>query len=148
MAIACLRLLCSPCLKWRISVATSSCALGPYLLRLDRPDDLLEEDPPAREDDRPEDFFAADFLADDFFAAVRLPVGRVAEDLEDFFATVRPALDLLPERLDDDLLFDDFFAAARPLEPRLDDDLPDDLLDDFFALDFFVAIRNFSLEVT
>jgi hypothetical protein len=132
MAIACLRFLCSPRLRWRISVATSFRAFGPYLLRLDRPDDLLRpedlpDEPPLLEDDRLDDFLAEDFFAADLFA------GALRAD--DFFAAVRPA----PERL----LLEDFFAAVRPLEPRLDDDLPDD----FFALDFFVAILTFSIEV-
>src|SRR5690348_6682846 len=42
MAIACLRLLCSPCLKWRISVSTSFCVFGPYLRA--REDDLRDEE--------------------------------------------------------------------------------------------------------
>ncbi len=33
IAIACLAFLCSPRLRWRISVSTSFCALGPYLRR-------------------------------------------------------------------------------------------------------------------
>jgi hypothetical protein len=48
MAMACLRFLCSPFFRWRISVWTDFCALGPYL----RPELFLrdEEDLP-REDD-------------------------------------------------------------------------------------------------
>ncbi len=59
MAIACLRLLCSPFLKWRISVSTSFCDLGPYLRReldfdFDDADDLPRDDLRLLRDD---DFF-------------------------------------------------------------------------------------------
>jgi hypothetical protein len=45
MAIACLRFLCSPCFRWRISVSTIFEALGPYLRPelFFRDDDLLRD---------------------------------------------------------------------------------------------------------
>lgn len=80
MAMACFLSFtgCFPCFMWRISVATSSCALGPYL----RPVDFLE-----REDDdvlrrdllpvEPEDFRALDRVLPE----VRLPPERLDAEL-------------------------------------------------------------------
>lgn len=153
MAIACLRLLCSPCLKWRISVATSCCALGPYLRRpeLDPP----PLDPPDERDDREDfapdlpprddvlerareelDFFAADFLAEVFFAA-------------DFFAADFLAADFLAGAL-----FAAVFRDATPLAERPPADLREELevrlLDDFllavFRPELLLGIKQFSLD--
>jgi hypothetical protein len=114
--------------------------LGPYRLPLEWPEDLAEADRPPRDDapereDDLEDFLAEDFLADDFLVADFFAGAFFAA----FFAAVRPPRDVLPERVE--VLLEDFLAAVRPLELRLDDDLPDD----FFALDFVLAIRDFSL---
>lgn len=70
IAIACFGLLCSPLLKWRISVSTILCALGPYFRRellLDR--DLPEDDFPRDESDERlfNERLLDDFLLDDFF---------------------------------------------------------------------------------
>ena len=63
MAIACLRFLCSPFFKWRISVSTIFCALGPYLrpeLFLRGEEDLPREELPLRDED---DLFELDLGA-------------------------------------------------------------------------------------
>jgi hypothetical protein len=129
IAMACARFLCSPCFRWRISVATSCCAFGPYFLprelRLEaaprRDGEEVRDEPLARAEDRLElDFFfagALDFLADDFFA-------------EDFLAAVLRPAERLPE---------DFLAAVR----RLDDFL----LALFLELDFLIAIRTSPLKL-
>jgi hypothetical protein len=86
MAIACLRFLCSPFLRWCISVRTSCCALGPYLRRDD-------------------DFF---FAPDDEERLVRLELERRDED---FFAELRER----DEPRDDDFFFAlDFLELERP----------------------------------
>jgi hypothetical protein len=58
MAIACLRFLCSPFFRWRISVATAFEAFGPYL----RPELFLLEEP-LREDEDEDLLREVDFLA-------------------------------------------------------------------------------------
>jgi hypothetical protein len=57
IAMACLRFLCSPFFRWRISVSTIFCAFGPYLrpeLFLREEDDLPREELRVFEDDLPD----------------------------------------------------------------------------------------------
>jgi hypothetical protein len=147
IAIACLRFLCSPRFKCRISVATSSCALGPYRRRLELLDDARVDGLlPPEDADLPSDADVMDRVDDDLreeplFAAARLPdlpaPERADEDLPDDFIATAPRLDL---REDDDRLRPDLVA---------DDLLRDNpLLDDLLALDFFVAIRASPLDVS